>query len=92
MIRCDRSAKGFPGSMKYVSVGRVFDPVLDALRHELRAVVALDDPRMPAALDELVENSNHIVRVQERAHSIQIASRVNSSITVRNRSLRPSTV
>ena len=45
--------------------GSGLDPVLNALGDELRAVVTLDDPRMSATLDELVENPNHIVRVQE---------------------------
>jgi hypothetical protein len=42
-----------------------FDPFLKMLSHQLRPVVALDDGRMPTALDELTENANHVVRVQE---------------------------
>jgi hypothetical protein len=42
-----------------------FDPFLKMLSHQLRSVIALDDGRMPTALDELTENANNVVRVQE---------------------------
>jgi hypothetical protein len=43
------------------------EPLLNVLSNQLGSVVALDDPGFPAALDELTENTNDIVRVQEPA-------------------------
>jgi len=41
------------------------DPFLDSLADDLWAVVALDDSRNPSALDQVLENTDDVVRVQE---------------------------